>query len=133
MAASDLDGSSGHFSRARRVLKVGRNKIHGASCGADFRNRFLAAFSIAAYDYDVDAKRGELIGYRPADTACATCDQCCGWICTHLRFLGSFSSTYLKTRAQEINPSSWFLTRVLLCSAESCVLRKKMMSSFTAI
>src|SRR6184192_4802155 len=117
MAASDLDGSSGHFSRARRVLKVGRNKIHGASCGADFRNRFLAAFSIAAYDYDVDAKRGELIGYRPADTACATCDQCCGWICTHLRFLGSFSSTYLKTRAQKNKPEQFVLTRMLLSSS----------------
>src|SRR5438552_11134162 len=102
MAASDLDGSSGHFSRARRVLKVGRNKIHGASCGADFRNRFLAAFSIAAYDYDVDGKRGELIGYRRADSAWATCDQCCGWICTHLRCLGWFCLCYVKTSSLEI-------------------------------
>src|SRR5947208_14643027 len=59
-------------------------------------------------DYDVDTKRGELIGYRPADTACAACDHCGGWIFTHLRFLGSFSSTHPKTRAQEINPSSSF-------------------------
>src|SRR5438552_1339042 len=108
MTASKLDSSSGYFARARRVLKVRRNKIRFASCGADFRSRLLAAFSITAYDYDVEAKRGELIGYRPAATACATCDQCFGWICAHLRFLGSFSSTYLKTRAQEINPSSWF-------------------------
>src|SRR6266571_9487657 len=107
MAASELDGSFGHFARARRVLKIRRNKIRFASRGADFRNRLLAAFSIAAYDYDVDAKRGELIGYRPADTACATCDQCCGWICTHLRFLGSFSSTYRKTRAQENKPEQF--------------------------
>src|SRR5216110_88240 len=105
MTVSELDSSSGHFARARRVLKVRRDKIRFASSGADFRNRLLAAFSIAAYDYEVDAKGGELIGYRPADTACATCDQCCGWICTHLRFLGSFSSTHPKTRAQEINPS----------------------------
>jgi len=49
MAASELDGSSGHFARARRVLKVRRNKIRFASCGADFCNRLLAAFSIAAY------------------------------------------------------------------------------------
>src|SRR5437879_6776184 len=129
MAASDLDGSSGHFSRARRVLKVGRNKIHGASCGADFRNRFLAAFSIAAYYYDVDAKRGELIGYRPADTACATCDQCFGWICAHLRFLRKFSSAYPKTRAREINPSIRFDSCVTV-QPGSCVLRKKMMSNF---
>src|SRR6266478_3705039 len=108
MTVSELDGSSGHFARARRVPKVRRNKIPFASCASDFRNRLLAAFSIAAYDYDVDAKRGELIGYRPADTACATCDQCCGWICAHLRFLGSFSSTHPTTRAQEINPSRSF-------------------------
>src|SRR5438045_512172 len=108
MAASELDGSSGHFARARRVLKVRRNKISFASRGADFRNRLLAAFSIAAYDYAVNAKGGELIGCRAADTACATCDQCCGWVCAHLRFPGSFSSTHPKTRAQEINPSSSF-------------------------
>src|SRR5580765_966002 len=108
MAAADLDSSSGHFARARRILKVRRNKIRVASCGADFRNCLPAAFSIAAHDYNVDAKRGELVGCRPADTACATCDQCCGWIRTHLRCLGSFSSTYPKTRAQEINPSSSF-------------------------
>src|SRR6266567_3214563 len=113
MTVSELDSSSGHFARARRVPKVGRNKIRFASCGVDFRNLFLAAFSIAAYDNDVDAKRGELIGYRPADTACATCDQCCGWICTHLRFLGSFSSTYLKTRAHRNKPEQFVLTRVL--------------------
>jgi hypothetical protein len=59
MTASELDGSSGHFALARCILKVRRNKIRFASSGADFRNRLLAAFSIAAYDYDVDAKRGE--------------------------------------------------------------------------
>src|SRR6266480_4632314 len=116
MTVSELDGSSGHFARARRVPKVRRNKIPFASCGADFCNRLLAAFSIATYDYDVDAKRGELIGYRPADTACATCDQCCGWICTHLRFLGWFSLTYRKTRAQENKPEQFVLTRMLLSS-----------------
>src|SRR5438128_839273 len=117
MVASELDRSSGHLARARRILKVRRNKIRFASCGADFCNRLLAAFSIPAYDYDVDSKRGELIGYRPADTACATCDQCCGWICTHLRFLGSFSSTYRKTRAQKNKPEQFVLTRMLLSSS----------------
>src|SRR5438128_382407 len=117
MTISELDGSSGQFVRARCVLKVRRNKIRFASRGADFRNRLLAAFSIAAYDYDVDAKRGELIRCRPADTACATCDQCCGWICTHLRFLGSFSSTYPKTRAQKNKPEQFVLTRMLLSSS----------------
>jgi hypothetical protein len=78
MTVSEFDSSSGHFARARRVPKVRRNKIRFASGRTDFRNRLLAAFGIAADDNDVDAKRGELIGYRPADTACATCDQCCG-------------------------------------------------------
>ena len=56
MAVSELDRSSRHFARARRVPKVRRNKIRFASCCADFRNRLLPALRIAAYDYDVDAK-----------------------------------------------------------------------------
>jgi len=61
MAVPELDGSSGHFPRARRVSKIRRNKIRFASCRTDFRNRLLAAFRIAAYDYDMDAKLASLL------------------------------------------------------------------------
>ena len=68
MAVSELDRSSGHFARARRVAKVRRNKVRLASCCADVRNCLLAALRIAAYDYDMDTKLGQLIGYRPSQS-----------------------------------------------------------------
>lgn len=64
MAVPELDGSSGHFPRARRISKIRRNKIRFASCRTDFRNRLLASLHMAAYHYDMDAKLGEFIGCR---------------------------------------------------------------------
>src|SRR5262252_952057 len=69
--------------RARRVAKLRRDKIGFASCGADVRNRLLAAFCIAAYDDDMDAKLGQFIGCRPANTARSSCNKCCQRIGSH--------------------------------------------------
>jgi hypothetical protein len=50
VAVSELDSFFRHFARARRVSKIGRNKIRATSGCADFGNRPLAALHIAAYD-----------------------------------------------------------------------------------
>ena len=44
-----------------------------ASCRADFRDRFLPALRIAAYDDDMDAKPGQFIRGRPANPARSSC------------------------------------------------------------
>jgi hypothetical protein len=77
MTASELDRSSGHFARARRVSKVRRNEIRSGSYCADFRNRLLAALRIAAYDYDMHPKLAQFIGCRPADPTRSSCNKCC--------------------------------------------------------
>jgi hypothetical protein len=56
MTISELDRCFCHLAGAGRVSKIGRNKIRFASRCADFGNGPLAAFSIATYDQDVDAK-----------------------------------------------------------------------------
>jgi hypothetical protein len=86
MAISELDSSFGHFARARRVSKVRRNKIRPASCRADFRNRFLPALRIAAYDDDMDAKPGQFIRGRPANPARPARDEGIQRIRSHLQF-----------------------------------------------
>src|SRR5439155_22761930 len=86
LAVSEFDRSSRHFARARRVSKVRRYKMRFASCCADVRNRLLAAFRIAAYDDDMDAKLSQFIGCRPANTARSSCNECCQRIGSHLQF-----------------------------------------------
>src|SRR5205807_7252793 len=92
MVVSERDRSSRHFARSRRVSKVRRNKIRFASCCADFGNRLLAALYITAYDQDMDAKLGQFIGCRPANTARSSCNKCCQRISSHLQFPFQFSS-----------------------------------------
>jgi hypothetical protein len=88
MAISEFDRLLGNRARARRVAKVGGNKIRSASCGADFLNRPLAAFRIAANDQNVGAELGELNCHGPADTAGSSSNKSCR---IHLQFPFSVS------------------------------------------
>src|SRR2546423_15198617 len=55
LAVAELDCSSRHVARARRVAQVRRKKIRFASCGTDVCNRLLPALRIAADDDDMHA------------------------------------------------------------------------------
>src|SRR2546428_14056767 len=57
-----------------------------ASCGADVRNRLLAACRIAADDDDMDAKLSQFMGCLPANTARSSCNECCQRIGSHWPF-----------------------------------------------
>src|SRR6266496_480551 len=97
MTSSELDRSSRHFARVRRVSKVGRYNIRFAPCCADFPNRLLATFRIAPYDDDMNSKLGQLIGCRPANTARSSCNESCQRFDRHLKCPSfRFSCNYSK-------------------------------------
>jgi hypothetical protein len=76
MPISDLDRFSCHFTRARGVSQVRRNKIRFAYRSLKLRNCFLPALSIPADDDDVDAKLSEFVGCSPADPARPSGNEC---------------------------------------------------------
>ena len=76
MAISKLDRFSCHFTRARGVSQVRRNKIRFASRSLKLRNCFLPALGIPADDDDMDAKLSQFVGRRPANSACSSCNKC---------------------------------------------------------
>ena len=100
MALSEFEGSFRHLARRRGVSKVRRYEIRlGSSC-ADFPNCPLAAFRIAAYDYDMNADLGEFIGGRPPNTARSTSNKCCRRIGSH--FISFFNVSKFRSINTEL-------------------------------
>src|SRR5438132_751276 len=87
MTVADLDRSSRHVARARRVAQVRRKKIRCASCGTDVRHRLRAALRMAADDDDMDATLGQFRGCRPANPTRSSSNECGRRIGSHWSFL----------------------------------------------
>jgi hypothetical protein len=75
VTGTKFDRSFRSFARTRSVSKIRRDEIRLPSFRMDFGQRLIAAFSVAAYNYDGNAKLRRFFGGRSADATRPSCNK----------------------------------------------------------
>jgi hypothetical protein len=57
------------LTRTRRIPQVGRNEVRLPARRSNFGDRLFTPFDIPAYDKDMDAQLGQLVGHSATNAA----------------------------------------------------------------